>query len=214
MRVTLLFLGALLTASGCSHLILQDHDSASTQAAKVATRIPLGLVTLGLSEMAIHEVRMGQECQAQGATYVPAIAGTGGCRMTDTQYMEYSSRVTAERDMAREQSIKSLIAYCETTKVPQDCIAMFRAEKDLANHRDMQERQIAAQQAIAREQSRGMALFGSGPALINGMNQGFQNMRLPISPPPTFVPIQPNPVRSPITCYSSNPGPMQSTTCN
>ena len=133
--------------------------------------------------------------------------------MTDTQYMEYSSRVMVEKDLAREQSIKSLIAYCETTKAPQDCMAIFRAEKDLAANREMQERQIAAQQAIAREQSRGMALFGSGPALINGMNQGFQNMRLPISPPPAFVPIQPAPVRAPIRCYSSNPGAMQSTTC-
>jgi hypothetical protein len=75
MRVTLLFLGALLTASGCSHLILQDHDSAATQAAKVATRIPLGLVTLGLSEMQIHEIKSERACQAEGGWYF-----MGGCR--------------------------------------------------------------------------------------------------------------------------------------
>jgi hypothetical protein len=60
-----------------------------------------------------------------------------------------------------------------------------------------------------------MALFGSGQALINGMNQGFQNMRLPMSPAPLAVqPLMPlNPVRPPIRCFSSNPGAMQSTTC-
>lgn len=74
MRV-LLFLGALFTASGCSHLILQDYDSAPTVAAKVATRIPLGLATLGLSEMHIHEIKSERACQAEGGWYF-----MGGCR--------------------------------------------------------------------------------------------------------------------------------------
>ena len=74
MRV-LLFLGALLLTTGCSHLILQDHDSTTTQAAKVAARIPLGLVTLGGSEMYIHEVKSQRACDAEGGWYF-----MGGCR--------------------------------------------------------------------------------------------------------------------------------------
>ncbi len=47
------------------------------------------------------------------------------------------------------------------------------------------QQQMEHQMALAQEQTRGMALFGAGNALINGMNQGFNNMR--VAPP---VPMQ------------------------
>lgn len=81
--------------------------------------------------------------------------------------------------------------------------------------REAQQRQIDAQLEQARIQANGMALFGSGQALINGMNQGFQNMQQPRYAPAPFVPIAPtlNAFPPPVHCYSSNPGAMQTTTC-
>jgi hypothetical protein len=216
MRSFVIFLAALLiSVSGCSHLILSDSDSTAERTGKIAARVLLVPMTIGLSEAVIHEVRMGQECQDQGLTYFPAFAGTGGCGMNSVQYMEYNHRKMVEREQAREHNTKSLIEYCNTTTAPQDCIAAVRGDKELAAQRDMQERQIEAQQDLAREQSRGIALFGTGQALMNGMNQGFNTMRLPMSSAPLavqpYIPL--NPVRPPIRCYSSNPGAMQSTTC-
>jgi hypothetical protein len=48
------------------------------------------------------------------------------------------------------------------------------------------------QMALAQEQSRGMALFGAGNAMINGMNQAFR----PIPPPRPLV-LQPMPMPFP-----------------
>jgi hypothetical protein len=46
--------------------------------------------------------------------------------------------------------------------------------------------QDQTQRDLARQQANGLALFGSGNALINGMNQGFQNMQVHpyVLPPP------------------------------
>jgi hypothetical protein len=41
----------------------------------------------------------------------------------------------------------------------------------------MLQQQMDFQMALAQEQTRGMALFGAGNAMINGINQGFNNMR-------------------------------------
>ena len=213
MRSLVIFLAALLiSVSGYSHLILKDQDSTAVTTGKVTARVLLVPLTLGLSEAVIHEVRMGQECQDQGLTYFPAFAGTGGCGMNSIQYTDYNQRKMVEREQARERNTKSNIDYCNTTANPQDCIASFRADKELAAQREIQERQIEAQQDIAREQSRGMALFGSGPALIQGMNQGFNNMRLPTPTPQTLAPIQPF-YRPPLNCTSSTNLGQTRTTC-
>jgi hypothetical protein len=51
----------------------------------------------------------------------------------------------------------------------------------------MLQQQMEHQMALAQEQTRGMALFGAGSAMINGINQGFNNMRVQPNP----VPFQP-----------------------
>jgi hypothetical protein len=214
MRSLVIFLvSLLLSVSGCSHLILKDYDSTAERTGKIAARVLLVPMTLGLSEAAIHEVRMGQECREQGLTYFPAPLATGGCGMTRAQYADYNQRMMIEREQARERNTRSNIDYCQTTTNPQDCIASFRADKELAVQREMQERQIEAQLEQARIQANGMALIGAAPALINGMNQGFNHMRLPTPTTPALTPIPVNPVHSPIRCFSSTPGAMQSTTC-
>jgi len=119
--------------------------------------------------------------------------------------------------------------YCLTTRHPEDCIAALqmdlreRQQEDQFDQRhreqfdrqqlEMQQRQIDAQLEQARVQANGMALFGAGQALINGMTQGFNQMRLPMPTTPALTPIPLNPVHSPIRCFSSTPGAMQSTTC-
>lgn len=45
-----------------------------------------------------------------------------------------------------------------------------------------------AQVEAARQQALGLALFGSGPALIQGMNQGFQQMQVKPMPPMQIAP--------------------------
>jgi hypothetical protein len=212
MRSFLIFLGLLLVSSGCSHLILKDQDSTAVTTGKVAARVLLVPLTLGLSEAVIHEVRRGQECHDQGLTYFPAFAGTGGCGMNSIQYTEYNHRKIVEREQARERNTKSNIEYCNATTNPQDCIASFRADKELAAQHEMQERQIDAQLEQARIQANGMALFGAGNALINGMNQGFQNMQRPLTPAPILAPIQPL-YRPPLNCTSSTNLGQTRTTC-
>lgn len=89
-----------------------------------------------------------------------------------------------------------IVDYCLTTKDPAGCISNFLAEQQASQQnfqREMQAQQLRANIEQARIQANGMALFGAGNAFINGMNQGFQNMQHPISPPPAFVPMQLNP---------------------
>ena len=82
----------------------------------------------------------------------------------------------------------SLIGYCFTTPNPQACITDFMNQE-----RQVQEaeaRRAERQQAVILEQARiqanGMALFGAGNAMINGMNQGFRQMQQPYVNTPYF----------------------------
>jgi hypothetical protein len=76
----------------------------------------------------------------------------------------------------------SIIGYCFTTANPKGCIASFVAD-ERAYQLQLQQQALAAQLEQARIQANGMALFGAGNAMINGMNQGFQNMQQPYYPP-------------------------------
>lgn len=82
-----------------------------------------------------------------------------------------------------------IIDYCLTTANPTRCIQTFLSEERQAQ-RDEAILQYQAQVNAARAQAEGLMLFGTGPALIQGMNQGFQNMQihpLPIQPLPPPV---------------------------
>lgn len=80
----------------------------------------------------------------------------------------------------------SIIRYCFTTANPQSCIQSFNA--DVQRHQlDMQRELLQSQMEMARIQANGLMLFGSGPAFINGMNQGFQNMQQPYVSTPYFT---------------------------
>lgn len=75
MRSFLIFLGLPIILTGCSHLILHESDSTAQQSAKVAARVPLGLITLGLSELRISQIKDEKICQEEGGWYF-----MGGCR--------------------------------------------------------------------------------------------------------------------------------------
>jgi hypothetical protein len=129
----------------------------------------------------------------------PLLTGTPEhCRSTFATHMPYAIGFMSWHDQLARQSQQGQ-----------------SQQEQFAQQRELQQRQIDAQLEQARIQANGMALFGAGNALINGMNQGFNNMRLPMSPTPLavqpYIPL--NPVRPPIRCFSSNPGAMQSTTC-
>ena len=70
---------------------------------------------------------------------------------------------------------RGIIEGCMMTKDPTTCIEHFSNQEQAYNERS---RELDAQIEMNRQQAAGMALFGSGPALINGMNQGFQNMQV------------------------------------
>lgn len=82
-----------------------------------------------------------------------------------------------------------IVKFCNAQPDPRACIRGFideqvvehQAAQEQSNRRDAEIRQqyLANQLEQARIQANGMALFGSGPALIQGMNQGFQMMRQP-----------------------------------
>lgn len=71
----------------------------------------------------------------------------------------------------------SLAEFCLTSSDVRDCIQRGITQEREAERRH--ERAMAElQREIAEKQALGLALFGSGPAIIGGMNQGFQNMQV------------------------------------
>ena len=77
--------------------------------------------------------------------------------------------------------------YNEVRKAEQLAAQQAWSAQVEANVRAMQQ-----QQELARIQANGLAAFGSGNALINGMNQGFQNMQIHpyVLPPPRHIPTR------------------------
>lgn len=81
MRSFVIFLAVLfISMSGCTHLILSDSDSTSERTGKVAARVLLFPVTLGLSEVRMMQVKERVQCEAEGGWYF-----MGGCRENSTE---------------------------------------------------------------------------------------------------------------------------------
>ena len=89
-----------------------------------------------------------------------------------------------------------IVTFCKTQPEPRACIRDFidsqwtiqqEAQAKWEQRQD-RIRQENAQLHLehARLQANGLALFGSGAAMINGVNQGFQNMQLPYVNTPAF----------------------------
>ncbi len=66
------------------------------------------------------------------------------------------------------------IEYCLSTAQPKQCLLAMQQET--AGNQWNQQAQL--QRDLARQQALGMAAFGSGNALVNGMNQGFRQMQV------------------------------------
>jgi len=76
MRSIVIFLAVLfISMSGCSHLILSDSDSTPERTGKVAARVLLFPVTLGLSEVRIMQIKEEIQCDAEGGWWF-----MGACR--------------------------------------------------------------------------------------------------------------------------------------
>jgi hypothetical protein len=67
--------------------------------------------------------------------------------------------------------------WCRLLETPADQFACAERTAQLDQARQERERDRQAMMEAARQQANGLALFGSGNALINGMNQGFQQMQ-------------------------------------
>lgn len=61
----LLVLVTLTLQMGCSYLIVRDDDEADVVTGKVASRVALGLVTLGISEIEISQIEQKEAREAQ-----------------------------------------------------------------------------------------------------------------------------------------------------
>lgn len=93
-----------------------------------------------------------------------------------------------------------IVTFCKSQPDPRACIRGFIDEQAIVHqeaqarwnqqHEFMRQQQFQAQLEHARVQSNGLALFGSGAAMINGVNQGFQNMQQPYVNTPFFS-VQP-----------------------
>ncbi len=74
------------------------------------------------------------------------------------------------------------IDYCLTTANPKQCLQDIQRDVNAAEVRNpggpTYDQQAQLQRDLARQQALGMAAFGSGNALINGMNQGFRQMQV------------------------------------
>ncbi len=86
----------------------------------------------------------------------------------------------------------SVIDYCLTTTNPKQCLVELQREVRSAPAGPTWEQQAQLQRDLARQQALGMAAFGSGNALINGMNQGFRQMQVQ---PYYLPPVQHIPTR-------------------
>ena len=47
----------LITISGCASLIVRDDDNAAVATGKVVSRLGLGVLTYGMSELAINQIK-------------------------------------------------------------------------------------------------------------------------------------------------------------
>ncbi len=70
------------------------------------------------------------------------------------------------------------IAICLGTDNPKACLLTMQGETMQANGQAQWDQQAQLQRDLARQQALGMAAFGSGNALVNGMNQGFRQMQV------------------------------------
>ena len=78
-----------------------------------------------------------------------------------------------------------VVEYCFTTADPKACLNTIQADVD-QRRREAQREVFNQQLELARIQANGYALFGSGPAMINGVNQGFHQMQQPYVNTPQF----------------------------
>lgn len=96
-----------------------------------------------------------------------------------------------------------VVSFCFTEPNPQQCITKSIQEEEKAAAAqirlhgpggytptnppiDRQQQALDAQLETARIQANGMAMFGAGNAMVNGINQGFQNMQQPYVSTPGF----------------------------
>ena len=74
------------------------------------------------------------------------------------------------------------IDYCLTTANPKQCLVDIQRDLNAtgggAQWQSQWDQQAQLQRDLSRQQALGMAAFGSGNALINGMNQGFRQMQV------------------------------------
>jgi hypothetical protein len=75
---------------------------------------------------------------------------------------------------------ESALNFCKSMKDPMQCVSEF-----LTAEREARQERVALE--VAEIQASGMAAFGSGFAMINGVNQGLATMRVQ----PYSVPFQP-----------------------
>jgi hypothetical protein len=80
---------------------------------------------------------------------------------------------------------EAMIELCLGTANPKHCLVEVQRESGGMSQQELWNQQAQLQRDLARQQALGMAAFGSGNALINGMNQGFRQMQVhPYMQPP------------------------------
>ena len=121
-------------------------------------------------------------CGSAGAEEWDAVMGTGPRPQSGTPAQQ---RQLTYEDCLRMPE-KAMQATC-TDLVYRE---QYLNAQQQAQRAAQQERQADrdAQVEAARQQALGMALFGSGPALIQGMNQGMQQMQVKPMPPMQLSP--------------------------
>lgn len=71
---TLCVLSLSVGLHACSTLIVRDTDSAAAKAAKVSSRVVLGVATLSYSEWMVWATKQDEEREARGGSIAPAAA--------------------------------------------------------------------------------------------------------------------------------------------
>lgn len=112
------FIALAIATSGCAGLILRPMDSAPAKTAKVATRVLVFPLTVGMSELKIHRIKQWERAyQIEAAAFEACrdAVGEENRRRACMEYDHIKGKISAAQ--AAENAAASRRTTCQSHKV-------------------------------------------------------------------------------------------------